>query len=263
MIRTIAIQAGESAYAMAALEHALHMAKLFDSTLRIVGVWDDQHSDERELKMHQQMIERAVQHALKKAADAGVQAEETTRGDGVAKGMLEEAKECDLVVLGMPSRATAATDRGAKAIVKAKMPIVRRAESLVLVVCDKPSDSSRIMVYYAGGIAAKQALRVAGVVAEKTRATLLVLCVGHERAATAELAGTAKRYLGGFDLQKLRMLEKVSSSDTESDIVQTAEDENVNLVVCGAEPHGPFRIFGDTPAEHAAMDTCIPFLAAR
>lgn len=263
MIRTLAVQAGESEYAAAALEHAIGLAKLFDARLRIVGIWDNADDNERELTMQREMIERAVQRSLKRAADAGVNATESPRGEGAVKGMLAEAKECDLVVVGMPRKATADSDRNAKTLLKARMPIVRRAESLVLTVCDKPLDTRRILVYYAGGAVAKQALRIAGFLAEKAGVPLLLLTVGAERTAAAELAGTAKRYLGGFSLPKLRAIEKTSSSDLESDILRTAEDQNVSLIVCGDEPHGPFRLFGDTPAEHAAMNTCLPFLVAR
>jgi nucleotide-binding universal stress UspA family protein len=268
MIRSIAVNAGESAYADVAQKHAIEMASLFDARLRAVVVWEPE--DVEELRQSgaaedpDQVAQQEVGEFIQSAAQANLTAEARFRGEGVTEGLLAEARECDLLVIGMPTEGVAQGDPLAEALLHDELPLLRKAESSVLVVCSPPRTIHNVLVVYHGGTDGKAALRLAGVLGERAEARLHVLAVQRNLMEAEELTASAEQYLAAYDVGSVTTLERSGAPDSEGQVLEAADAVEADLIIVGDEPYGLLeRFFGEATAERLALATHIPVLVAR
>jgi hypothetical protein len=186
------------------------------------------------------------------------------RGEGAIDGLLAEAKESDLLILGMPTEAAAVSDPVAEAMLHDELPVLRGAECSLLIVAEPPRKLGRALVNYQGGIEGKTALRMAGELAERTSAGLVVLSVQRDLSLASMLTGTAEEYLKGFDLSSVECIADKDSPESESDILHFAHSVRAGIIILGEEPYGFWhRFMGQATAEEVALATRIPVLIAR
>ena len=81
------------------------------------------------------------------------------------EALLAEARENDLLVIGLPERAKAEQDPVVAAVLQVERPLLRSAECMLLAVARPPEPVGSLLVNYEGGIGGKSALRVAGEIA--------------------------------------------------------------------------------------------------
>ena len=269
MIRTIAVSTGEQSYADAAEQHALSMAKAFGARVKAV-LASDPRDIVRGERMHAGFEDPAgLAHQtmipfLEQLRQADIAYEECYHGEGVTDGLLSEAMESDLVVVGLPSLGRVQESHTARVTQHETLPLLRRAECSVLAVFEPPTPLRNILVCYEGGVEGKAALRLSGHLAEKAGAKVWVFPVGNRIDRLVMLDSVAESYLGAFDLPGVGILPEAAPTKSESLMVEAGKETNADVIVIGSEPYGLFqRFMGEATAEALALDTTIPVLLAR
>ncbi len=268
MYHTITVASASNSYARLAEAWALKLAALLGARLRAVVAWDQSEvekarSSDKSLDP-ERLTEQITRDVVDSARAAGIEAESVFRGEGTLRGILAEAQETDLLVIGMPTEGQAGSDSVARAILDADLPILRRAECSVLVAARPPEDIRSVLVSYQGGHEGKTALRAAGTIAEASGAAATVVSGHGDRAQAEIMTGRALRYLEGFDLPRARGIAFSGQPEEEQRLLQAADETRSNLIVLGHEPYGVIhRLFADDAAEAIALSTNIPVLVAR
>jgi len=268
MIHTVAVLAGESDYAVAAQQHALRMAQWFQARLRVVTIREPRDTQETTTggPSMETLAEQNVEQVSREARNDHLLVEASIRGEGLLKGLLAEARGSDLLVLGLPPQATKDAEPLLQAMRHAELPLLHKAECLILVVHQPPRPIRKILVEYQGGTEGKAALRAAGEVATRTSAAVTVLSVDADPGDAEVLAATAESYLAGFGLSSVETINRVGQSEPAMEVARAAESTEADLVVVGGERHGLLDWLRDrtTPdPEDVALSTHIPVLIAR
>lgn len=268
MIHTVVVLSGEGDCARAAQQHALEVARLFRARLRVLVTREPEDTQARPPSgpSMEAFAEREAANLSQDARNAGVTLETCIRGEGLLKGLLAEARENDLLVVGLPPQGTKDADPLLQAVSHAEWPLLHRAECMVLVVHQHPQPIGRILVDYQGGTEGKDALRAAGEVAIRASAAVTVLSVDGDRSIAEALSTTAERYLAGFGLASIQAIEQVGQSGDPAEVARVAESTAADLIVIGGERHGLLNWLRDltTADPHdVAVLTQIPVLVAR
>lgn len=268
MIHIVTVLAGESDYAEAAQEHALRMAQWFQARLRVVTTREpkDPQGPTTGRQSMESIGERAVEKLSLEARDGNVLVESSLRGEGLLEGLLAEARESDLLVVGLPPEPTEGAEHLLRAVRHAELPLLHKAECLVLVVCRPPRPIRKILVDYQGDTMGKTALRVAGEVAMRASAAVTVHCVDGDPRNAGVLSATAERYLAGFGLSSVATVMQVGQPGSATEIAQAAKSTEADLVVIGGEGHGLLNWLRDRTGpdpEDVAFFTQIPVLVVR
>jgi nucleotide-binding universal stress UspA family protein len=262
MIRTVTIFAGSSPYATSAQAYGMQWAAALGARLVIAGIWDESDRSLAEAGEDPVAVEEQALHALaKKAGARGIDYRTSERGDGLTRGLVEESRETDLLVLGIPTRHQARHNDVAARLFSREKPVLRRAESSVLVVTTPLQPVREILVLYQGGMQDKSAVRMAGFLAERFGAGLHVLSVQRDTVQAVELTSSAEQYLGGFEIDRISSLPETGAPHPEARILERAEELACGLIVLGHAQHGLLRHAGDAhTAECVALATGIPVL---
>ncbi len=265
MIHTLTVPAGENDYAVAAQQHALEWCRLFKARLRVVAAFDaDQVPEGAQAEGPAELAEKETRALVATARDQGLTAEGTCRGEGVVDGLLNEARDADLLILGIPTLDQAREDRLAKAILNQERPLFEQAESMVLAVCDPPQPVQKLLVNYQGGALGKQALRIAGEMAQRGHYPLVVVSIERDVLLAESLVTSAEKFIEGYELAKVETVAKRGEPSEESDILDATEEVGANYIVISEEPRGLVsRFLLHSTAEGVAMATRLPVLIAR
>ena len=266
MIRTVTVYTGESDYAKAAQQHAIEMAKLFSARLKVVRIWDAEKAAPmgEPPESAAELVKRNQEDIVETAERAGVRVVKGLRGDGMTRGLLEEARETDLLVLGLPTEAESDKDDAAPRLIKTERPVLRKADCALLVVNRPPSAVNKILARYQEGMAGKAMLRMTGAVAERYHARLRVVTIENDLAKAAELAAAAEEYLKGYDLAAVETRPQSGPTDSKVKILHAAESFGADLIAMGEEGHHWLeRALGADLAERTALSTSTPLLIVR
>ena len=268
MFKTITVVSAANDYARLAESWGLKLAGMFRSRLRALVAWDP--DEVARARMHgeatapERLSEQTTRDVVEQARAQGLRAEGLFRGEGSLKGILTEAVEADLLVLGKPKPQQAENDSIARAILDSELPILRRAECSVLVVSQEAGQLRNVLVSYLGGEEGKSALRAAGFIAQAASARLTAVSCKGDMAEAEILVSRAARYLEGFDLPHVNPLAFSVPSNSPDQILHTAAETKADMIVLGQEPHGIIHSFfaGDS-AEAVSLSTLLPVLIAR
>lgn len=239
MIHVVTVLAGTSSYARIAQKHAVKMAQLFGARLRVATVWGPESATQpqRSGRTWEALADEEVARISREAGNADMLVERSLRGEGLFDGLMAEARESDLLVVGLPE-CPKGDEPVCKAIRHDEMPLLHKAECLVLVVHRDPAPIKRVLVDYHGGTEGKAALRAAGEVAVRTSAAVTVLSVNGSREHAEMLTGSAKRYLEGFGLSDIASMESVGQPGSETEVFHAAESAAADFIVVSGEEHG-------------------------
>jgi len=266
MIHTVSVRTGDSNYARAAQKHAGYFASWFDARLCIVEVLDPQDAETlaHAGESPELLMETEADIAVKRTGVMVRRTESHFRGEGTTAGLLAESKETDLLVLGIPADDQTNGSLIGEALVRDEIPLIRKAECSLLIVAEPPRKLGRILVNYHGGMEGKTALRLAGEIAERTAAEIVVVCIEHELPQAEIYCSTAEKYLKGFHEVQVRSIPIRDKPHSEGDILDLAHSEDAGLIIFGEEPSGFWdRFIGNVHAENLACKTHIPLLVAR
>jgi len=266
MIRTVTVYTGESRFARAAQQHAIEIAKQFKARLKVVDLWSaEEGGPVVQASVPAEALGKGNQNDIVNTAEqAGLHVDTAGRGRGMTRGLLEEAKETDLLVLGLPTETERDENDTASRLFKNERPVMNRAECALLIVNEPPSPLEKILVKHEAGIAGKAMLRMAGAVAERYSARVGILTMENDIARSTELAAAAQEYLKGFDIPAIETLPKSGPPDSKVEILRAAESFGADLIAMGEEGHNWLeRWFGADLAERTALTTSTPFLIVR
>lgn len=262
MIRTVTVYTGDSDYTKAAQLHGIDIAGRFEARLKVVSLWDAGSAEE--VASAEQTMKLRRQDIVMRASGAGIRAVEESRGDGMTRGLLDEARKTDLLVLGIPTESQAEGDDMASRLFREQLPVIREAESAVLAVSEPPQPFRKIVVQYDAGNPGKAMLRLAGAIAEKYRAEIAVLTLDDDLSEAARLAAAAAEYLQGFDVPGVETMPKTGTAESKVQIMEAAGVCGADLIAIGEAGHGVIeRLLGQNTAERTALATVIPLLIAR
>jgi hypothetical protein len=268
MIHSVSVPAGDSDCAKAAQMHALRVAQWFHARLTVAitrAPSETQGSVAGDQSM-ESCGERVVAKLTEESGNAHTVVESSIRGEGLLKGLLAEARESDLLVVGLPAETTDGADPLVQAVRHHELPLLHKAECLVLVVSRPPQPVWRILVDYQGGTVGKGALRAAGEIAVRTSAAVTVLCVAGDIGVAGSLASSAERYLAGFGLSSVAVVTRVGQSGSITEIDRTARSVEAGLLVIGGEQPSLLNWLTDRTSpdpEGVAALTHIAVLVAR
>lgn len=267
MIHTIAVSAGQSSHSLVAQRHAVRMARLFQARLRVATVWDPGSREQLDGggMSWEATAEDEVRRISAAAGGSDVLIESSLRGEGFLKGLLSEARDSDLLVVGLPDCPTP-EEPMCRAIRNQELPLLRHAECMVLVANHDPEPIKRVLVDYHGGTEGKTALRVAGEIAARASSAVTVLSVDSRRDTTELLTSSATRYLAGFGIEDVTGLERIGQPGSESEVLDAAESTGADLVVVGGEGHGVLEwLRGRASAQPEDISAALgrPVLVAR
>ena len=268
MIRTLTVCTGESDLARAAQAHAIDLARAFSARLRALHVHTPAQAEEIERANPDVSAEELARHAFKdvldQAAAAGIEAEGDYRGEGIPYSLIAESRETDLIVLGAPTYAETKGRPSEEEALEIGRAVLRKAESALYVVDRPPSPIKKVLVAYQGGTEGKAALRLAGHFAEAVQAVLDVISADGDMARAQMRASAAEQYLRGFQLPEVSSFEAIGRPAADTDLIETADRMEADVLVFGDEPYGFLdRFFGDAESEEVALATERPVLIAR
>lgn len=267
MIHVVTVLAGTSSYARIAQRQAVMMAKLFHARLRVATVWEPESANDPEQidKTWETLADEEIERISRDIGTADLVVERSLRGEGLVDGLLAEARETDLLVVGLPE-CPKGDEPVCRAIRHDEMPLLRKAESLILVADQDPAPIHRVLVDYHGGTEGKAALRVAGEVAIRSSAAVTVLSVNGSGEYAKMLADSAKRYLKGFGLSDIASIERVGQPGSETEVLNAAKSAAADFIVVGAEGNGMLEWLRGRAAsqpEDLSTDLHKPVMVAR
>lgn len=265
MIHTVTVCAGSSPHSVNAQEHAFRIAGWYQALLRVVGCWDPK--DDRKIRAGGEDPERLatqmIASVVERAEALELRTDQGLRANGVVNGLLQESRECDLLVLGLPSETDGDADF-VEGIMDADLTVIREARCSLLVCALPLRPVGKILVNYQGGRIGKNALRIAAEIAQHTWAKLEVLAIHQDLTQAEHLSAQAMKYLTAFDLRQKVHSEAEGVPGSEDDILAAAESSEPDLIVIGDPPYGLIdRVLGQDAAEEVALGTFLPVLIAR
>lgn len=267
MIHVVSTLSGNSSHAQIGQRHAIRIAQLFHAKLRVALIWEPDVTEQADTggRTWEVLAADEVKRISREAGDPNLRVESSLRGDGLHKGLLAEARETDLLVIGLPR---CATDDGplCKAIREDELPLLQKAECLILVVYAEPTPIRSVLVGYQGGTAGKMALRAAGEIAIRTSAAVTVLSVDRAPDIAGLLTASAHRYLDGYDIRAITTVERVGEPGSEDEVLEVAESIGADFVVVEGEQYGMLEWLRARTAPHPeALSEALhrPVLIAR
>lgn len=243
MIHVITVLAGQSNQAKIAQQHAVKLAQLFQAKLRIVMIWEP--GDNPGSTTWEERTDKEIERIRLETACPDISIERSLRGEGLQKGLLTEARETDLLVVGLP-KCEADDDAVCKFIRKQEPSLLRKAECLVLVVHEETKPITNILVDYHGGVEGKAALRIAGELAIRSSAAVTLLCIDQIHENAEMLTASGKCYLGTFGISKITTMALTKESDYDNEIVHAVESSGADFVVLGEQDTFLNSLFGKT-----------------
>ncbi len=266
MIRTITVYTGHNEYAIAAHAHAIEMAKQFGARLKVVNVWEAEKGGmlEASNESASDVMHGNLEDIMAAAARSGVRVDEGVRGNGMVRGLPEEARETDLLVLGLPTDEDRnRTDEGDH-LVRKERSVLRKVDCALLLVNRPPAPIRKILALYEDSSSGKSMLRMVAAIAERYGAKLGLLTIENDLARAMALSASAAEYVKGFDIPAVEQLAQDGPTGSKVGILEEADAFDADLIAMGEEGHNWLeRFFGENLAERTALSTSIPLLLVR
>lgn len=265
MIHTITVCLDCRQQALAAQQHALRMGKFFGASVRLVHLWegDEMQQVPDSATNPEEFTSGEIKQLIEQAREEGIVIEQSFRGEGYVKGILAEARECDLLVLAIVQDEEGGYPTIFSGALTDEPSIIRKAESSLLLVSEIPATLANVFVHYRGGLNGKAALRFAGTLAERAAANLTVLTVEGDGREGSFLASIAREYLRGFDIPELDTISR-TAPESEIELIEEAEKAEADIIIVGEAQHGIISsLFGQDSAGRLAYATSLPVVIAR
>ncbi len=239
MIHVVSTLSGDSSHAHIGQRHAIRIAQLFHARLRVALIWEPEVTEQADTggRTWEVLAADEMKRISRESGDPSLRVESSLRGEGLHNGLLAEARETDLLVIGMPRCATD-DDPLCKAIRQDELPLLQKAECLTLVVYAEPAPIRSVLVGYQGGTAGKMALRAAGEIALLTSAAVTVLSVDRAPDIAGLLTASAHHYLDGYGIPGITTIERLGEPGSEEELLEVAESIGADFVVVGGEQYG-------------------------
>ncbi len=176
----------------------------------------------------------------------------------VSKEIVESAKRCDMISMGMAGEHAFWRD----ALLGSNLEsVVRQTHKPVLVTPEKYKKITKILVAYDGSSFSSKALNAGAEIAQQLHLPLTVITVSDDKKSGEDILSRATEISKGYDITPDNMLE---GGDTVDAILGFCKEGSYDLLVIGAYGHSKIRelILGNTTVQIMRKVTC-PVLLCR
>ncbi len=204
----------------------------------------------------QQFLEDTASAALDelegKCNSANISCTRTIKEGVVSKEIVESAKRCDMVVMGMAGEHSFWRDAFLGSNLES---VVRQTHKPVMVTPENFKKITKILIAYDGSTFATRALIAGADIAQHLHLPLTVITVSDDKDSGEEVLFQASENLKDRDIEYDKVLE---SGETVSVILDFCKEGSYDLLVMGAYGHSKIRelIIGNTTVQIMRKVNC-------
>ena len=237
MIQNILVAIGDTPHEQNAFEYAGHLAALLDAHLSCVYFADERHHGQEDIAAR---VFDNTESVLAEFEFLSAHVD-TITGDPV-RNLCEKAHTADLVVVGIPESVKTS---GLRLIHDSIDDILAHITKPIIVVHEQCSMLQKILTVHHGDAASDHVLELAAELAKRAEASLFGLALANTQIRAAEISGQMRGYL---QYHQVRTEFRAQLGFTVTNILQTAEKEDCDLIALSASHHGRLYelLFQDT-----------------
>ncbi|MCE2396403.1 universal stress protein [Candidatus Poribacteria bacterium] len=237
MIQNILVAIGDTPHEKNAFEYAGHLAALLDAHLSCIYFADERHRSQEDLAAR---IFDNTESVLAEFEFLSAHVD-TITGNPV-RNLCEKAHTADLVVVGIPESVKTS---GLRLIHDGIDDILAHITKPIIVVHEQCSMLQKILTVHHGDAASDHVLELAAELAKRAEASLFGLALANTQIRAAEISGQMRGYL---QYHQVRTEFRAQLGFTVTNILQTAEKEDCDLIALSASHHGRLYelLFQDT-----------------
>ncbi len=279
MFKTILVPIDGSDTSLVAVDYAIELSRSFNAEITGISVIDIKKLAGpfmRDLGTSiggmvpygdfQQNVRKFLEDTCRAALDelegkcdsASIPCTRTIKEGVVSKEIVESAKRCDIISMGMAGEHAFWRD----ALLGSNLEsVVRQTHKPVLVTPEEYKKITKILVAYDGSSFSSKALNAGAEIAQQMHLPLTVITVSDEKKSGEDILSQATEILKGYDITHDNMLE---GGDTVDAILGFCKKGSYDLLVIGAYGHSKIRelILGNTTVQIMRKVTC-PVLLCR
>ncbi len=212
----------------------------------------------------QQNVRQFLEDTAKAALDelegkcnsAGISFTRTTKEGVVGKEIVESAKRCDMISMGMAGEHAFWRDAFLGSNLES---VVRQTHKPVLVTPEKYKKITKIIVAYDASSFSSKALTAGADIAEQMKLPLTIVTVSDDKKAGEDILSQADDSLKDYKITYNKVLE---GGETVSVILELCKDGSYDLLAMGAYGHSKIRelIIGNTTVQIMRKVDCAVLL---
>ncbi len=266
MFKTILVPIDSSDTSLVAVDYAIDLSRSFNSEIAGISIIDIKKLAGpfmRDLGTSiggmvpygdfQQKVRQFLEDTARAALDeiegkcnsAGISCTRTIKEGVVGKEIVESAKRCDIIVMGMAGEHAFWRDAFLGSNLES---VVRQTHKPVMVTPEKYKNITKILVAYDGSDFATRALIAGGNIAQQMHLPLTVITVSDDNTSGENILSQASENLKDRDITYDKVLE---SGETVNVILDFCKEGSYDLLVMGAYGHSKIRelIIGNTTVQ--------------
>ena len=279
MFKTILVPIDGSDTSLVAVDYAIELSRSFNSEVTGISIIDIKKLAGpfmRDLGTSiggmvpygdfQQNVRKFLEDTCRAALDelegkcdtASIPCTRTIKEGVVNKEIVESAKRCDMISMGMAGEHAFWRDAFLGSNLES---VVRQTHKPVLVTPEKYKKITKILVAYDGSSFSSKSLNAGAEIAQQMHLPLTVITVSDDKKSGEDILSQATEILKGYDITQDNMLE---GGDTVDAILGFCKKGSYDLLVIGAYGHSKIRelILGNTTVQLMRKVTC-PVLLCR
>ena len=277
MFKTILVPIDSSDTSLIAVDYAIDLSKSFDSEITGISIIDIKKLAGpfmRDLGTSiggmvpygdfqqnvRQFLEDTAKAALDelegKCSDAGIPFTRTTKEGVVGREIVESAKRCDMISMGMAGEHAFWRDAFLGSNLES---VVRQTHKPVLVTPEKYKRISKIMVAYDASSFSTKALSAGADIAKQMGLPLTVVTVSDDKKSGEDILSQADDNLKDYKISYDKVLK---DGETVSAILGLCKEDSYDLLAMGAYGHSKIRelILGNTTVQIMRKVNCAVLL---
>ncbi|MCP4265256.1 MAG: universal stress protein [Candidatus Brocadiaceae bacterium] len=279
MFKTILVPIDSSDTSLVAVDYAIDLSRSFDSEIVGISIIDIKKLAGpfmRDLGTSiggmvpygdfQQNVRQFLEDTAKAALDelegkcntAGISFTRTTKEGVVGREIVESAKRCDMISMGMAGEHAFWRDAFLGSNLES---VVRQTHKPVLVTPEKYKKITKILVAYDASSFSSKALTAGADIAEQMKLPLTIVTVSDDKKAGEDILSQADDSLKDYKITYNKVLE---GGETVSVILELCKGGSYDLLAMGAYGHSKIRelIIGNTTVQIMRKVDC-PVLLCR
>ncbi len=277
MFKTILVPIDSSDTSLVAVDYAIDLSRSFDSEIVGISIIDIKKLagpfmrdlgtsiggmvPYADFQQHvRQFLEDTARAALDelegKCNSAGISFTRTTKEGVVGKEIVESAKRCDMIAMGMSGEHTFWRDAFLGSNLES---VVRQTHKPVLVTPEKYKKITKILVAYDASSFSTKALTAGADIAEQMKLPLTVVTVSDDKKAGEDILSQEDENLKDCKIPYYKVLK---DGETVSAILELCKEGSYDLLAMGAYGHSKIRelILGNTTVQIMRKVSCAVLL---
>lgn len=177
----------------------------------------------------------------------------------VSDAILDSTRDIDLVIMGKKGEHASWLKRH---LGSTSTRVIHKIDKPLLVVEDKmPPEIKKVLLCYAGGYFAKNALELTQYIIEKTKFELYILTIATEKTRAIKVQKEARDY---FSSKKINAHYLLTFGELEEEVMKIIKIEEIDILVLGTSLHRSYEDFLSLClADRILYDSTIPILFVK